>query len=171
MSDTSAADANGAANGAGDGAQPQAPQIRILGQYIKDLSFENPNAPRSLIQGEQPKLDINVNVGAQQVGDDQFEVILTLNAKAERPDMVMFNVELVYAGLFKISGVPADHMHPFVMIECPRMLFPFVRRIVSDVTRDGGFPPMNLEPIDFLQLYRNELARSAHAHQADTAHP
>ena len=98
--------------------------MHILGQYIKTC-LRKSECTRSLAQGEQPKLDINVNVGAQQMGEDQFEVILTLTAKAERPDMVMFNVELVYAGLFKITGVPKEHMHPFVMIECPRMIFPY----------------------------------------------
>ena len=147
------------------GAQPQtegaaaAPGMHILGQYIKDLSFENPNAPRALTQGDQPKLDINVNEGAQQMGDDQFEVVLTLTAKAERPDMVMFNVELVYAGLFKLTGVPSEHMHPFVMIECPRMIFPFARNILAEATRNGGFPPLMLDPIDFAQLYRQNMAQ------------
>ncbi|GAA0784635.1 protein-export chaperone SecB [Roseibium denhamense] len=159
------------------GAQPQAegasaaPGMHILGQYIKDLSFENPNAPKSLTQGEQPKLDINVNVGAQQMGEDQFEVILTLNAKAERPDMVMFNVELVYAGLFKITGVPKEHMHPFVMIECPRMIFPYARNILSEATRNGGFPPLMLDPIDFAQLYRQNMANQAAAEQAEGQKP
>jgi len=150
------------------GAQPQtegaaAPGMHILGQYIKDLSFENPNALRALAPGDQPKLDINVNVGAHAVSDDQFEVILTLSAKAERPDLVMFNVELVYAGLFKITGVPKEHMHPFVMIECPRMIFPFARNILSEATRNGGFPPLMLDPIDFAQLYRQNMAQQAAA--------
>ncbi|NVK35394.1 MAG: protein-export chaperone SecB [Rhodobacteraceae bacterium] len=153
------------------GTQPQAenaaptPGMNILGQYIKDLSFENPNAPRSLQQGEQPKLDINVNVTAQPVGEEQFEVVLTLNAKAERPDLVMFNVELIYAGLFRISGVPQEHMHPFVMIECPRMLFPFARNIMAEATRNGGFPPLLLDPIDFAQLYRTNMAQQAATEQ------
>ncbi|SHM88946.1 protein-export chaperone SecB [Roseibium suaedae] len=147
------------------GAQPQAdaapaaPGMNILGQYIKDLSFENPNSPRSLTQGEQPKLDINVNVTAQPMGENQFEVVIKLDAKAARPDLVMFNVELVYAGLFRITGVPQEHMHPFVMIECPRMLFPFARNILAEATRNGGFPPLLLDPIDFAQLYRQNIAQ------------
>jgi preprotein translocase subunit SecB len=155
------------------GAQPQpengqaaAPGMNILGQYIKDLSFENPNAPMSLQQGEQPKLDINVNVNAAPLGEDQFEVVLTLSTKAERADMVMFAVELVYAGVFRITGVPQEHMHPFVMIECPRMLFPFARSILADATRNGGFPPLLLDPIDFAQLYRQNMAQQAAAEQA-----
>ena len=145
------------------GGETAAPGMHILGQYIKDLSFENPNAPRCLQQGEQPKLDINVNVGAQQLGEGQFEVTLTLNAKAQRPDITMFNVELVYAGLFRITGVPNEHMHPFVMIECPRMIFPFARNILAEATRNGGFPPLLLDPIDFAQLYRQNMAQQAAA--------
>lgn len=147
-----------------NGAQPEtememtAPSMNILGQYIKDLSFENPNSPQSLVQSEQPKLDINVNVTAQPMGEEQFEVVIKLDAKAERPDMVMFNVELVYAGLFRIGGVPEEHMHPFVMIECPRMLFPFARNVLAEATRNGGFPPLLLDPIDFAQLYRQNMA-------------
>jgi preprotein translocase subunit SecB len=152
------------------GAQPQAeeapaPGMNILGQYIKDLSFENPNSPQSLQQGEQPKLDINVNVNASPLGEDQFEVVLTLTTKAERPDLVMFNVELVYGGVFRITGVPQEHMHPFVMIECPRMLFPFARQILADATRNGGFPPLLLDPIDFAQLYRQNMAQAAQQEQ------
>ncbi|WP_310621765.1 protein-export chaperone SecB [Flexibacterium corallicola] len=140
-----------------------APGMNILAQYIKDLSFENPNAPKSLQPGEQPKLDINVNVGANPVGEDQFEVTLTLTAKANTPEQVMFAAELVYSGVFKITGVPKEHMHPFILIECPRMLFPFARNILADTTRNGGFPPLMLDPIDFAALYRQNLAKQAEA--------
>ncbi|SUA99171.1 Protein-export protein secB [Pannonibacter phragmitetus] len=148
----------GAAAQGSDAQDGEAPGLSILAQYIKDLSFENPNAPRSLQQGEQPKLDISVNVSAQPVADGHFDVVLSLSAKAERPNMVMFNVELVYGGLFRINGVPNEHLHPFVMIECPRMLFPFARQILADATRNGGFPPLMLDPIDFAQLYRQNMA-------------
>ncbi len=148
-----------------------APGMHIIGQFIKDLSFENPNAPRSLAQGEQPKLDINVNVGAKTMGEDQFEVSLTLTAKAERPDLVLFAVELVYAGIFKITGVPKEHLHPFVMIECPRMIFPFARNILADATRNGGFPPLMLDPIDFAQLYRQNMAQQAPAEGEEAPKP
>ncbi|MFN3496981.1 protein-export chaperone SecB [Pannonibacter indicus] len=148
----------GAAAQGSDAKGGEAPGLSILAQYIKDLSFENPNAPRSLQQGEQPKLDISVNVSAQPVADGHFDVVLSLSAKAERPNMVMFNVELVYGGLFRINGVPNEHLHPFVMIECPRMLFPFARQILADATRNGGFPPLMLDPIDFAQLYRQNMA-------------
>ncbi len=140
-----------------------APGMNILAQYIKDFSFENPNAPRSLQPGEQPKLDINVNVGAQKLGDDQFEVVLTLNAKAENSEFTLFAIELVYAGVFRITGVPEEHLHPFVMIECPRMLFPFARNILAEASRNGGFPPLMLDPIDFAALYRQNLENQAPA--------
>ncbi|ADZ68459.1 protein-export chaperone SecB [Polymorphum gilvum] len=143
------------------------PGMSILAQYIKDLSFENPNAPRSLQQGDQPKLDISVNVTAQPMGDGQFEVVLALNAKAERPGLLMFNVELIYGGYFRITGVPEEHLHPFVMIECPRMLFPFARQILGDATRNGGFPPLMLDPIDFAQLYRQNMTAQEPANKAN----
>ncbi|MDD7909722.1 MULTISPECIES: protein-export chaperone SecB [Pseudovibrio] len=146
-------------------AQAPAPGMNILAQYIKDLSFENPNSPKSLQPGEQPKLDINVNVGANPLSDDQFEVVLTLNAKANTAEQVMFAVELIYAGVFQITNVPKEHMHPFILIECPRMLFPFARNILADTTRNGGFPPLMLDPIDFAALYRQNLARMANQQQ------
>ncbi|KZL02710.1 MULTISPECIES: protein-export chaperone SecB [unclassified Pseudovibrio] len=154
------------ANTAGEQGEEAAPGMNILAQYIKDLSFENPNSPKSLQPGEQPKLDINVNVGANPIGEDQFEVIITLNAKANTPEQVLFAVELVYGGVFQITGVPQEHMHPFILIECPRMLFPFARNILADTTRNGGFPPLLLDPIDFAALYRQNLAQAAAAQQA-----
>ncbi|TYC54061.1 protein-export chaperone SecB [Rhodobacterales bacterium] len=158
------------------GAQPQAenaaaPGMNILGQYIKDLSFENPNSPDSLLGGEQPKLDINVNVTVAPKSEDRFEVVLTLTAKAQRTDMVMFNVELAYGGLFRVTGVPQEHMHPFIMIECPRMIFPFARQILAEATRNGGFPPLLLDPIDFAQLYRQNMAQQAATQQPGEQKP
>ncbi|SDI79722.1 protein-export chaperone SecB [Lutimaribacter saemankumensis] len=145
------------------GAQ-QAPQVKmnILTQFIRDLSFENILAQKG-VQGEvQPDVQVQVNLDAKKRNaDHQFEVTIKLQveSKAKGSDARLFLLELDYAGVFHIEGVPDDQMHPFLLIECPRMLFPFVRRIVSDVTRDGGFPPLNLENIDFVQLYRNELLR------------
>lgn len=155
----------GAAN-AQDGAQ-SAPGMNVLAQYIKDFSFENPNAPASLQPNGQPKLDINVNVNANPVGEAQFEVTLLINAKAANDKNVLFNVEIAYGGVFQISGVPQEHLHPFVMIECPRMLFPFARQIVSDATRNGGFPPLLIDPIDFANLYRQNMAKQAAAQQPE----
>ncbi|WP_068084836.1 protein-export chaperone SecB [Polycladidibacter stylochi] len=152
-------------------AEAAAPGMNVLAQYIKDLSFENPNAPKSLQPGEQPKLDINVNVGANPIGEDQFEVVLTLNAKANTSEQVLFAVELVYGGVFQITGVPKEHMHPFILIECPRMLFPFARNVLADTTRNGGFPPLLLDPIDFAALYRQNLAQAAQAAEANDQVP
>ncbi|MDJ0930341.1 protein-export chaperone SecB [Breoghania sp.] len=142
------------------GTQQQQPAMNILVQYIKDLSFENPNAPATLRPSQQqPQLDINVNVSATKHEDGQFEVTLSLEAKAVSNGMAMFAVELVYCSIFRIQGIPEEHMHPFVLIECPRMLFPFARQIISDCTRNGGFPPLMIDPIDFAALYRQNMAQ------------
>lgn len=151
-------------------AAPEAPQIKmnILAQYIRDMSFENILAQKG-IQGEvNPDVSVQVNLDAKKrTAERQFEVItkVQISSKVKESDQQLFLLELEYAGVFHIEGVPEDQMHPFLLIECPRMTFPFVRRIVSDVTRDGGFPPLNLENIDFVALYRNEIARR----QADAA--
>jgi preprotein translocase subunit SecB len=143
------------------------PQIGVLAQYVKDLSFENPNAPRSLApSGQQPTINIQVNVdaapmsaaGAVEAGGTDFEVKLRLEGKAEAQGMLLFGFELVFAGAFRIQNVPAESLQPVVMIECPRLLFPFAREIVATAVRNGGFPPLLLEPIDFVTLYRQRLA-------------
>lgn len=147
-------------------AAPQ-PQVRmqILAQYIRDLSFENAVATKGAPQGEvQPEMTVQVSLDARKRGtESQYEVIskfrVTSTNKAD--GQTMFLAELDYGGVFQIEGVPDDQLHPFLMIECPRMLFPFVRRIISDLTRDGGFPPFNMDPVDFVALYRQELARRA----------
>lgn len=134
------------------------PQAGILAQYVKDLSFENPNAPASLQLQEQPKIDINVNVNARAGDQDMYEVELKINATARTGDeRVAFQVELLYAGLFRLTGAPAEAIEPFLIVEAPRILFPFARRVVADVVRDGGFPPLMLEPIDFGSLYLAQL--------------
>jgi preprotein translocase subunit SecB len=145
-----------------NGTAAEAPAMNVLVQYVKDLSFENPNAPNSLApQQAQPQIEINVNVGAQPLSATEFEVELKLEAKAMLGENVMFDVELLYAGLFRIQNVPEEHLHPFVLIECPRMLFPFARQILADATRNGGFPPLMLDPIDFVALYQQNAARAA----------
>ena len=143
--------------------QAEAPSVNILAQYVKDLSFENPKAPESLRQQDgSPQLNINVNVNAEPISDTDFEVVLSLEANAVSDEEAVFAVELVYAGVFRIQNVPKEHMHPFILIECPRLLFPFARQIVSDATRNGGFPPLLIDPIDFAALYRQNLqARAA----------
>ena len=155
-------------------AAPAAPKIaqRVVAQYIRDMSFENVLAQKGL-QGEvQPEIAVQVNLDARKRGaDNQFEVITKLNitSKSKTAGETLFVLELEYAGVFQIDGVPEDQMHPYLLIECPRITFPFVRRIVSDITRDGGFPPLNLETIDFLALYRNELARRVQAQAVPAA--
>ena len=125
------------------------------------MSFENPNAPASLAPREGgPQLAINVNVNAQPLSATDFETVLTLQAKAMHGTEVVFNVELVYAGIFRIQNVPEQHLHPFVFIECPRFLFPFARQIVADATRNGAFPPLMIDPIDFAQLYQQNLLQT-----------
>ena len=139
--------------------QPQGPQLRVMGQYIKDLSFENPGAPETLRPGAgQPNIDLSIDVQARKLDDTTYEVSLILGAKAGREDKALFVAELVYAGLFQIQGVDDVSREPFLLIECPRILFPFARRILSDATRDGGFPPLMLEPVDFAMLYRRQMA-------------
>lgn len=158
-----------AENGAADtsaqpAAQAQAPQLKmsIINQFIKDLSFENVLAQKGVSGEVQPDVKVQVNLDARKrSADHQYEVILKLviDSSVKGSTAKLFLLELEYAGVFHIEGVPNEQMHPFLLIECPRMLFPFVRRIVSDVTRDGGFPPLNMDIIDFVQLYRSELAR------------
>ena len=153
------------------GAQPQAPAIKmnVLNQFIRDMSFENVLAQKGA-QGEvEPDVNVQVNLDAKKRSTEhQFEVAIKLQVTSDnkKGGDKLFLLELDYVGLFHIEGVPEDQLHPFLLIECPRLLFPFLRRIVSDVTRDGGFPPLNLENIDFMQLYRNELARRAQTEQA-----
>jgi preprotein translocase subunit SecB len=138
------------------------PQMRILGQFIRDMSFENIMAQKGAPTDAQPDVQVQVNLDAKKRGgDNQFEssIKLSVTSKDKETDKTLFMMEIDYVGIFHIEGVPEDQMHPFLLIECPRMIFPFLRRIVSDVTRDGGFPPLNLENIDFIALYRNEIAR------------
>ncbi|MCB1367829.1 MAG: protein-export chaperone SecB [Rhodobacteraceae bacterium] len=150
-------------------AQPQptpAPQLQVLGQFIRDMSFENVAAQRGFAGNVQPDIQVQVNLDARKREQDgNYEVVLKLNieSKSKEGGDKLFILELEYAGVFHISNVPEDQMHPFLLIECPRMIFPYVRRIVGDITRDGGYPPLNLENIDFLQLYRQELQRRADA--------
>ncbi|NIZ09619.1 protein-export chaperone SecB [Pseudooceanicola sp. HF7] len=153
-----------------NGAAQQAPQVKmnVLTQYIRDMSFENILSRKPSTGQVQPDVKVQVALDAKKrETENQYEVLmkLTVNSNAKDSGDPMFLMELEYVGLFNIEGVPEEQMHPFLLIECPRMLFPFVRRIVSDVTRDGGFPPLNLDTIDFVALYRAELQRRAAAQQ------
>jgi preprotein translocase subunit SecB len=134
------------------------PQLNVMAQYIKDLSFENPNAPKSLTPSQQqPNIAIQINVSANQMGETDFEVVLKLEGKAESPEMVLFSFELQFAGVFRIANIPQESIHPVVMIECPRLLFPFAREIIASAVRNGGFPPLLLDPVDFVGLYRQRM--------------
>jgi len=147
----------------GNGNPPEAapaPQLNVLAQYTKDLSFENPNAPASLQpQGQQPQINIQINVNANNLAEHEYEVTLSVEGKAETAGKVMFSFELAYAGVFRIVNVPQENLHPLVMIECPRLLFPFAREIIATAVRDGGFPPLMLDPVDFVGLYRQNMER------------
>jgi len=146
-------------NGTTNGAAAALPQLAVNAQYLKDFSFESPNAPQSLVPNQgQPQIAVNVDVQAKGVAPDMFEVAIRLNADAKIADKPAFLVELVYAGLFTLKNIPADALEQVCLIECPRLLFPFARRIVADATRDGGFPPLMLDPIDFAELYRRSKA-------------
>lgn len=152
---------------------PPQPRLQILGQFIRDLSFENIAAQKGVQGDVQPDIQVQVNLDARKRGTEgsQFEVAtkLKIEAKTKAAGDILFVIELDYAGIFQIDNVPDEQMHPFLLIECPRMTFPFVRRIVSDVSRDGGYPPLNLETIDFIALYRQELARRAASQQTAQA--
>ena len=142
------------------------PKMNILAQYVRDLSFENILAQKGVDGELNPEIQVNVNIDAKKrTTDKQFDVIIKLHvdSKSKNTNNILFVLELDYGGVFQIENVPDDQLHPYLLIECPRMLFPFLRRIVSDVTRDGGFPPLNLENIDFLKLYRQEIDRRKNA--------
>ena len=134
------------------------PSLNILAQYVKDFSFENPGAPRSLqARDKAPAINISVNVNANPLSDTDFDVILSLNAEAKDGDKMLFNAELAYGGVFRVTGFPQEHMLPVLFIECPRLLFPFARQIISDATRNGGFPPLMIDPIDFAQMFTQRM--------------
>ena len=143
--------------------QPKAGcQVIIHAQYIKDFSFENPNAPKVLVENlGQPDVEINVSVGAKLIGENQYEVLLNLGAKAIASETTMFLVDLTYAGLASPQGVTGKDINPLIMIETPRLLFPFARALISDATRDGGFMPLNIQPVDFVAVYKSNLERQA----------
>ena len=159
----------------GDGPPPEAPQpapeagpkgsiqpqLTVLAQYIKDLSFESPGAPQSLQgAGQNPQLKVGVNVNAGPRGEEAYEVALQLEVHAKSDEGVIYNVELIYGGLFRLRGVPQNLLQPVLFVDCPTLLFPFLRRVLADIIRDGGFPPLMLDPIDFGRLYAQNLAQA-----------
>ncbi len=155
-----AAASNGAPDGGAAGEQNDGqPSLNILGQYLKDLSFENPNAPQSLaIQDGQPEINISVNVNAKNLAATDFEVELHIEAQAVHDGNAVFAAELLYAGIFRLENIPEDALHPIILVECPRMIFPFARQILADATQKGGFPPLMLDPIDFASMYEKRVA-------------
>jgi len=140
--------------------------MNILAQYVRDLSFENILAQKGVDGELNPEMQVNVNIDAKKrTADNQFDVIIKLrvDSTSKGTNDILFVLELDYGGVFQIENIPEDQLHPYLLIECPRMLFPFLRRVVSDITRDGGFPPLNLENIDFLKLYKQEMERRKNA--------
>jgi preprotein translocase subunit SecB len=134
--------------------QPQEVQVRIAGQYIKDLSFENPNIDKLIAKPpESPNLDVEINVGVTSLGPSLYESAIEFKARAKAKDLVIYEFEIVYAGAFQIENAPSQVLEPMLFVNCPALLFPFLRRIVADLTREGGFPPLLLDPVDFGALY------------------
>ncbi len=143
-------------------ATAQGPMLQVLAQYTKDVSFENPNAPDSLRTGQDaPEININIEIGRQMLTDDTVEVTLILKADARRESGTAFIAELEYAGLFAFQNVNIEEIQPLIMIECPRLLFPFARQIMAEMTQNGGYPPIMLEPPDFSAMFRDEMMRRA----------
>lgn len=145
---------------------PVQPVLKVISQYVRDMSFENVAAQKGKTPQGQPAFNVQVGLDAQKKGDKRYEVVIKLQVNATSGEDKLFILELDYAGLFEIDNVAEQQMHPFLLIECPRQIFPYLRRIVSDITHDGGFPPLNLDTIDFLNLYRQELQRRAQAEAA-----
>ena len=148
------------------GQVPLQPKLKVLSQYVRDMSFENVAAQKGVTPTTQPAFNVQVGLDAQKKQDSHYEVVIKLQVNATANDEKVFILEIEYAGLFNVENVPEPQMHPFLLIECPRQIFPYLRRIVSDITHDGGFPPLNLDNIDFLALYQQELQRRAQAEAA-----
>ncbi|MEA2992960.1 MAG: preprotein translocase subunit SecB [Alphaproteobacteria bacterium] len=146
----------------GGPAEEKSPQLNVLAQYIKDFSFENPNAPRSLAPvQQQPAFNVQINVNAKPLSETDYEVVLHLEGKADLDKSVLFGFDLTYAGVFRVQNVPKEALQAVIMIECPRLLFPFAREIVASAVHSGGFPPLLLDPIDFVNMYRQKTGEAA----------
>ena len=160
-------------SGAAPGGDQNQPSFVVLAQYLKDLSFESPRAPASFQSNQAPKIDVNVDVQGRTLSPNQYEVELSVSAKATRDDATAFIVEASYAGVFEIKNLPQEQLEMAMLVECPRLLFPFMRQIVSDATKNGNFPPMMLEPIDFMGIYlaNKERARQQGSAPAGEAQP
>ncbi len=163
---------NAEPNGAEKPKQAAPVQLKILGQFIRDLSFENVVAMKGIAGEMTPDVNIQVSLDAKKrQAEKQYEIStkFKITARNKGTEDVLFLMELDYGGIFLVDNVPEDQLHPFLLIECPRMIFPFVRHVVHDVIREGGFPPLNLEPVDWVALYRQNLARQAEAAKAEPA--
>jgi len=145
-------------NGGPPQAPNQQPQLNVVAQYIKDFSFENPNAPQSVALATQPQIAIQINVNATPLSENDIEVVLKLDGKAETDGKLLFRFELEFAGVFRIQNVPPESLNAIVLIECPRLLFPFAREVIATTVRNGGFPPLLLDPVDFVSLYRQKMS-------------
>jgi preprotein translocase subunit SecB len=139
---------------------PTTPNLNVLTQYVKDFSFENPGAPQSLRMrpGSSPNINIAIGVQSAPLGNSEFEVELRIDARATDGQAVLFAIELVYAGVFRFTNIPPEQARPVALIECPRLIFPFARQIVADASRNGGFPPLLIDPVDFVAMYRQQIA-------------
>ena len=136
----------------------KAPSFSLIGQYIRDMSFENPGAPGSImLGGSNPNFQVGINVGVKKQADDLYAVEITLNAKADREKNVLFNVELIYGGVFRMQNIPEKDLAPLLLVECPRLIFPFARQVLATITQQGGFPPLMMEPVDFQAIYIQNL--------------
>jgi preprotein translocase subunit SecB len=158
-------------NGNGAAQAPNnAPRLTVLVQFSKDFSFENPNAPRTLgPQQQAPNISVQINVNARQIGQTDYEVNLLLEGGAGEGENTLFKFELNYAGVFRVENIPANQVQPAIMIEGPRLLFPFARQIIADAVRNGGYPPLYIDPIDFAALFQQRVAAAAAAAQPGVA--
>lgn len=140
----------------------QQPHFNMIAQYIKDLSFENPNAPMSLQDnGGNPNIEVSVNVSAQKLDEQVFEVVLQIGVSSTSNEQSVYEIELAYAGLFRLINIPEEALQPILLIQCPNLIFPFVRRLLVDLTREGGYPPLMIDPINFEELFRHNMQQSA----------
>ncbi len=142
------------------------PMMLVNAQYLKDFSFENPNAPQSLQQTSEPRIQIAIDVNVGQVADKAFEVTLAMRAEGKTDETTLFIVEIAYAGIFSLGEVQEEHMAPLLYIEAPRQLFPFARAIIADAVRDGGFPPLMIQPVDFVAIFQQRVAQAQASQQA-----
>jgi preprotein translocase subunit SecB len=147
------------------------PSFNLIGQYIRDMSFENPGAPGSILAGgPSPNFQVGINVGVKKQSDEIYAVEITLSAKADREKNVLFNVELIYGGVFRMKNIPENQLAPLLLVECPRLIFPFARQVLATITQQGGFPPLMMEPVDFNAIYLQNL-KSLQAQQGTNGTP